>query len=131
MGKKRCYGREWESAHPLCKDCLEEYECQDICLGNKRRRTSARSSSKGEFLPNENQVDYSYRTNKHFILPAPGEHPAARLGKNMLAGLLSSTGGEFCCFFQEYRFPPKAEEPVEVGQTEQPDSRHTRVWSET
>ena len=60
------------------------------------------------FKPNANQVDYAYRTNKKYLLPAEGEHPAARLGKNMASGMLVGIFGEGCAFFQEWRFPPRS-----------------------
>lgn len=104
MGRKPCFGKEWERDDPVCDECIDEYSCKDVFL-RQRRKSGASVGSKGGFNPNANQADYGYRTNKNFILPAQGEHPAARIAKNMASGAISAMGGEVCVFFQEWRFP--------------------------
>lgn len=116
MSRKPCFGKEWETDDPVCDECIDEYSCKDVFL-RRRRQKGASVGSKGGFSPNVNQADYGYRTNKNYILPADGEHPAARIAKNMASGAISAMGGEVCVFFQEWRFPyqqamePSPEEP--------------------
>jgi len=116
MSRKPCFGKEWEHGDPVCIECIDEYSCQEVFQKKRRQGGAGAGSRKGGFSPNANQADYGYRTNKNFILPAPGEHPAARIGKNMMSGAISAMGGEVCVFFQEWRFPFTGQAP-----TEEPD----------
>lgn len=130
MGRKPCFGKEWETDDPVCDECIDEYACKDVFL-RRRRQKGAAVGSKGEFSPNANQADYGYRTNKNYILPADGEHPAARIAKNMASGAISAMGGEVCVFFQEWRFPfssrgvpaPVDQDPDPPPKTEPPKKK--------
>lgn len=125
MGSRGCdgYGREWEKGDPVCIDCPDEYSCRDRTLKRKRlaaERRSKPSSSGSAAGGGSNRGVYSYPTNTRYLLPEEGESPAARIGKNMLAGGLSAMGGEIYAFFQEWRWPftPAAKE--EPTQNEKP-----------
>ena len=121
MSRKPCFGKEWEDNDPVCDECIDEYACKDVFLRRRRQKGSSAGGKGGGFSPNANQADYGYRTNKNYILPAEGEHPAARIGKNMASGAISAMGGEVCVFFQEWRFPfmpPPGAAPVQEEEVE-------------
>jgi hypothetical protein len=120
VSSKPCFGKEWERGDPVCVECIDEYNCEAVYKRKRGRRASAGTKG-GGFEPNANQADYGYRTNKQHILPADGEHPAARIGKNMAAGAISAMGGEVCVFFQEYRFPFVKKSPVREVEEVEPE----------
>jgi len=122
VSRKPCFGKEWEGDDPVCDECIDEYSCKDTFLRRRRQQGAGIgvAPQRGGFNPNANQVDYGYRTNRNYILPAPGEHPAVRVGKNLISGAFSAMGGEICVFFQEWRFPFSQKEPTKPQPEEPP-----------
>jgi hypothetical protein len=115
MGSRGCdeYGTGWEKGDPVCDECPDEFSCRDRTLKRKKlileKRRSAKSSGPST---SSNRGVYSYHTNMKYLLPEEGESAWHRILKNIIAGALSSIGGEIYAFFQEWRWPFKPPEPT-------------------